>query len=318
MGKTSSLIAVLMSVILAFGSCAPQAFIVSPEMRAPSKSGLNLTGKSMAVVYVVDGIHRDTLFNSCLANGFASRLEEDYYGGEQSIGVFTVPFSEGVDYACKDSMVSLIMQTGRDVVFLVDKPELGQPSAAEPVKVAGGPMPKDSAFIATVKVPFTTTFHVYDSMGKDDEVHGFAGSKEMKPQVYCAQGTSREVLEASVWDCIEEAANVAGYQAANSFVSTWKQERFYVIYYDTFDNSWDKASQYAHSHKWKEAMEKWFTLLSTGNSEMKACACYDIALGCFMMGQPQLALEWLDRSDAQKPVSLSKDLRAKIKEYSGK
>ena len=59
-------------------------------------------------------------------------------------------------------------------------------------------------------------------------------------------------------------------------------------------------------------------LLDTNNPEKKACACYNIALGCFMMGQPALALEWLDRSDSETPISLSKELRTKIKEYTGK
>jgi hypothetical protein len=37
-----------------------------------------------------------------------------------------------------------------------------------------------------------------------------------------------------------------------------------------------------------------------------------------MCGQPDLALEWLDRSDSYEPVSLSKSLRIKIKQYTGK
>ena len=52
------------------------------------------------------------------------------------------------------------------------------------------------------------------------------------------------------------------------------------------------------------------TALLTGPTFLE----YDLALGCFMEGQYQLALEWLDRSDADMPVYVSKDLRSKIKE----
>ena len=45
----------VVSALFALVSCAPQAFVVSPEMRGPSKSGLNLAGKSLAVVYLTDG-----------------------------------------------------------------------------------------------------------------------------------------------------------------------------------------------------------------------------------------------------------------------
>ena len=54
------------------------------------------------------------------------------------------------------------------------------------------------------------------------------------------------------------------------------------------------------------------------NPEKRACAAYNIALGCFMSGLPDLALEWLDRSDKDQPISISKDLRKKIAEYSGR
>ena len=78
-----------MAALMALASCAPQAFVVRSEMRGPSKSGLSLAGKSMAVVYLTDGNPRDTLFNASAAGGFASRLEEEYFGGEREIELFT-------------------------------------------------------------------------------------------------------------------------------------------------------------------------------------------------------------------------------------
>ena len=74
-----------MAALMALASCAPQAFVVRSEMRGPSKSGLSLAGKSMAVVYLTDGNPRDTLFNASAAGGFASRLEEEYFGGKREI-----------------------------------------------------------------------------------------------------------------------------------------------------------------------------------------------------------------------------------------
>ena len=68
----------MVSVLLALASCAPQAFIIRPEMRGASKSGLNLGGKSMAVVYITGNDDNCNAFNASAASGFASRLEEDY------------------------------------------------------------------------------------------------------------------------------------------------------------------------------------------------------------------------------------------------
>ncbi|MGN1216000.1 MAG: DUF6340 family protein [Candidatus Cryptobacteroides sp.] len=298
-------------------SCAPQALVVSPEMRGPSKSGMNLFGKSIAIVYQVGDSENSNNFSAGLADGFASRLEEDYFNGEPAVEAFTVKAVAGVDYSCRDSLRSLVMQTGKDVVFLVGNPSLGEPSAGEPSKVVGGKRPADSSYVSIVKMPFSVSFHVYDSMGYD-EVKGFEASKEMKPQVFCPAGASSSRIISNFWKGISEPSYLAGYQAAGSFVSTWKTEHFCLVYYDTMSSSWDRPTSDALSFNWKDAIEGWISLLDTSDPEKKACACYNIALGCFMMGQPALALEWLDRSDAERPISLSTELRSKIKEYTGK
>jgi len=311
------LVAVL-SAMLAFSSCAPQAFVVTPEMRGPSKSGLNLAGKSIGLVYLTNDSTNDTTFNACFTSGFASRLEEDYFGGEEMVEIFKMPKNKKADQSCKDSLVNLVLDTGKDVVFLFDIPEFATPLCGEAVKVVGNKMPEDSSYLYTVGVPFTTKVYVYDSMNSEDKVLAFTGTKEMKPQVYAKQGAKSDELVKKAWKSIDKSANIAGNQAAGSFISTWSQDSFFVIYYDGPENYWDKASVYANSLKWDKAIEEWLKMADSKNAEKRACVAYDIALGCFMMGQPDLALEWLSRSDADMPVSLSKELRAKIEKYTGK
>ena len=179
---------------MALASCAPQAFVVRSEMRGPSKSGLSLAGKSMAVVYLTDGNPRDTLFNASAAGGFASRLEEEYFGGEREIELFT---AHG-DYSSKDSLVSLVLETGKDVVFVIGTPELGIPSVKDPIKVTGRHVAPDSSYVSIATVPFTTTIFVYDSMNKEDRVFGGATSpREPKrrdtpqPEPSCPLGSRR-------------------------------------------------------------------------------------------------------------------------------
>lgn len=308
----------ILSALLTLASCAPQAFLIKPEMRAASKSGINFNGKSMAVVYVTDDDKRDDTFNSYLATGFATRLEEDYFGGAQAIELFKMPYEKGAEITSKDSLVSLVMQSGKDVVFLFDRPEFGDPVVGDPMKVLGKPMPADSAYSSAVTIPFTTKVYVYDSMDKGDKVYGFSGSRKIITDVYSNGKTDKAVLQKKVWNDIGQAAELAGSAAANSFLSTWQQDEFLVIYYDGAERAWNKGAEYAYEFKWKEAIEQWMTLLNANGKEKKACAAYNIALGCFMSGQPELALEWLDRSDSYEPVSLSKNLRAKIKLYTGK
>ena len=149
----------IVSALLTLASCAPQAFLIKPEMRAASKSGLNFNGKSMAVVYITDDDKRDDTFNSYLASGFAAKLEEDYFGGAQAIELFKMPHEKGADITSRDTLVSLVMQSGRDVVFLFDKPEIGDPQVGDPMKVLS-----DKDFVSKLVRTSYSCFEKYSAL----------------------------------------------------------------------------------------------------------------------------------------------------------
>ena len=321
MEKTSlSRVIALASALLALVSCAPQAFVVRPEMRTASKSGLNLAGKSLAVVYLTSGEPRSDKFNASIADGFATRLEEDYFGGERMVELFTMPSVAGSEYSAKDTLVRLVMESGKDVVFLFDIPELSEPDVSEPLKVAGNKRRAgaDSAYVSNVAFSFVTKLYVYDSMNKDDKVLAYNGGKTLSAEVFNNGETPKETIALRSLECIPDIATKAGGLAANTFLSTWKQDTFIVIYYEGAESAWNRAASHAYAFEWDKAIEEWLTLVNNKNAEKRACAAYNIGLGCFMSGLPDLALEWIDRSDKDMPVSLSKDLRNKIKEYTGR
>ncbi len=321
MKKTSLIKGItLASVLLALASCAPQAFVIRPEMRSASKSGLFLAGKSMAVVYLTGDESASNNFNASLAEGFASKLEEDYFGGHQEVGLFKMPSIPGSDYSAKDSLIRLVMDSGKDVVFLFDLPQLGSPVVGDPKKVPGkSRVSKDSAYVSNVSVTFSTRVYVYDSMNKkEDKVIAFNGTKPLSAEIYNDGVTPKATLAARSIGEIPDLAVKAGALAANSFLSTWKQDYFQVIYYEGAESAWNRAAEKAYAFEWDKAITEWLTLVDSKNPEKRACAAYNIALGCFMSGLPDLALEWLDRSDKDQPISISKDLRKKIAEYSGR
>lgn len=305
-----------LATAMTLASCAPQALLVESEMRGPSESGIDLAGKTMAVVYLHGEDPRDTVFNSAFADGFASRLEEDYFNGSRVIDIFKMPYTEGAEYSSKDSLVNLVMDTGKDVVFLVDKPSFGEPSFTGQVRNSSyGVIPVDSSYVSTAKLPFDTRVFIYDSMGKEDKVYGFRGNKTIDTVVYTDGKASGKELERRLWKGIAPLAERSGSLAANSFKATWSSEEFYVIYYDGSGSAWIDGAGHAASYRWKEAIDAWLPLVDGKNEEKASCACYNIGLACFLMGQPKLALEWLDRSDSLEPVSLTKTLRLKIEQY---
>ena len=111
-------ILVLCSLILV--SCGPLKHVIHVEMRYPSKSGIELAGKNVSVVYVTDGNATSDTFNEEIAGGFAQALEQDYRTGEGSVGVYRLADTGG-SYGHKDTLVNLLMDTGVDAVFLFDR-----------------------------------------------------------------------------------------------------------------------------------------------------------------------------------------------------
>lgn len=95
-------------------SCGPEAYILDLEMRRPSASGDDFTGREMAVVCL------DSDRTSSDAISIASTLEKDYFGSKQVVPIYSLERSADADYSCADSLVALVLETGKDVVFLVD------------------------------------------------------------------------------------------------------------------------------------------------------------------------------------------------------
>jgi hypothetical protein len=238
-------------------SCGPSRHAIPVEMRYPSRSGIDLVGKNVSVIY---GNADDDNVNSLsekMAMAFARTLETDYGTGEGSIGVYAVDKRRG-EYTSRDSLLILLGKTGADVVILMN---------ASPVDV-------EMAEGSQIKV----TFHCYDGMNMNDKVQVFAGNT---------------VLSSS-GDRLESEIVAAGARFADAFKIQWKQEQYSIAYYDNI--LWYEALSRAEQFDWKGAMDIWFTLLDTNDMMKRATAEYDIALACYMLGDMYLAEDWLKKS----------------------
>ena len=105
----------LLSVVLMVVSCGPSRHAIHLEMRYPSKSGLDLAGKVISVVYMENDDEQGNQFNEGMADAFAYALEKDYGTGEGSIGIYRMRCEDGVDYADRDHMMDLLVDTDADV-----------------------------------------------------------------------------------------------------------------------------------------------------------------------------------------------------------
>ena len=185
------------------------------------------------------------------------------------------------DYASKDTASQYIMLLDSDVVMILDTPEVSESGTGR-------------------SAPVSSKLYVYDSMaGEDDGVTVLKSSTTI-----------------SGLDDSSRAMNI-GNSLAKPLKSQWESEQYTVLYFDGLGRKWIDATLKADSLKWDEAITLWMDLARLKNRTQSSCARYNIALGCYMLGQYDLALEWLDSSDATLPLSLSKGLRKRILDKKG-
>lgn len=291
-----------LSALVALQSCDPQAFSMNVEMRYPSSSGMSIDGKSVAVVYLNEDSAKDSVFNECLANGFASAIEKNYFNGAEAVNLYKMPKVGGGVYSNADTLINLIVDTGCDIVFLFDAPEFGNVQIKEQKTSTSGTY-------YPVSVPVAVKLYGFDSLSGSDTVRVWTGTRMLSANMEASLG--RQAAADSLWNRIGSSAENLGEVSARTFAPVWKEETYSFIYYES-QEPWLAAAQYASDYKWNEAMKVWISLLDTNNTMKRSCAEYNIATACFLMGDNELALKWLNSSDEDYPISLSKALRKRI------
>lgn len=298
-----------------FFACSPYTFDLRVDLREASLSGLTLAGKNVSVVSLDNGAQGDSLFLSGVAENFASQLEKDYFGGNRRIGLFRMLRTSTRGNISKAVMLDYLIETGSDVVFVFTLKSLGPVSYGDAVQSApdgasGKVFSADSAYVIEAKVPFDLSLSVYDAMYQKDTVLVYNGVSEVSSRIYSSGSESREVLDEKVLASLRTAGENIGRQASRIFKSEWRTMDFTLYNLDT--EAWSEASSAAYNFEWKKAMEGWISLLDTPDLQKRSCLEYNLAVVNAILGQKSLALEWLDRSDADYHLPTSSALRLRL------
>lgn len=310
------LVVALAAVCIFIASCSPMKHIVHVEMRHPSKSGVDLAGKDISVVYLETDNTNANAFSEGMADGFAYTLEQDYGTGEGSVGIYRMPMSTDGNYASKDSLFNILMDTGADVVFLFDTVRLGTIVIGGATRVAS-PRSADSTYISRASMPYTMKLFCFDGMDQTEQVKTFGGTSVARPDVYSdGRRTSKELMDKAMKDLDKDGWN-AGVLVAESFKSQWKHEQYSIVYFDSSDKWFDSLIK-VEQYDWKGAMDIWLDMLDTKDMMKRSCAEFDLSVACYMLGDYHLASQWLDRSDEDNKLPISDAMRKRIDQRLGK
>lgn len=287
-------------------SCSPSIYTMPVQMRQPSDSGADLCGKSIAIAYVA-GERTDSLFNASLSEGLALSLESEYFGGEQVIPIYTMPETGKSLYYARDTLRSLVMDTGRDFIFLLDKTEFGALDCGIPQPT--GLEAPDSLYKISATLPLTLHLYTYDSFDARDTVMVYSAATSPKLWFYGNAEESEEELLSKTKASVTASAQNIGAKLGASFEMNWKTENFSLYFYET--EKWLDALSFAYAFNWQKAIDIWTGFVGGGPLK-QACAAYDIATACYMLQQYDLALSWLDICDASASLTHSATLRKRV------
>ena len=297
------------AILLLLTACSPTRHMIHVEMRYPSKAGIDLVSKNIAVVHLHNGNDMADRFSEAMADGLAYSLEQEYEAADGTVGLYSMPVVPGGDYYSKDTLINVLMDTGADVVFIIDTLALGKMTMGGPSSVAS-PVSVDSSYISTGQLPFTMKMYAFDAMNKEEKVYDFAGSSVAVPFAYSDGRQSEKVIFDRGVASLSELGFETGRNLSATFRPQWKHEQYSVVYFET--EKWYKAMEYADALQWKPAIDIWLGLLDTNDLLKRSCAAYNLALATYMLGDYDLALLWLDRSDADNKLPMSDTLRKRI------
>lgn len=273
-----AIIAIAAALLLA--ACSPQVYPLYLEVRQPSSSGFNLNRKSMSIVYMEGNNNLDSLFERRAASAMARSLEEDYFDGEEVVGLYSVP---SLDTVTVENMRSLVMDTDKDVVFLLSTQM---------------DVPQDTT--VAMSIPISARMYVYDSMG-EDKVRSFKGSS---------------VMDVARMQDLEEKADDVGKTISGRFLSGWKTESFSYYFFDDFSvDEWVEGIQFANDGAFAKSADVWMTLVKKGSSIKRACAAYNLAMTFYLMEDYEMSAKWLALAEKMEDLALTPGFRTRLNAY---
>jgi hypothetical protein len=186
----------------------------------------------------------------------------------------------------KEYLKNLMFTTGADVLAVVENLRFDSFKVESAVNYAA------DYSTNIVELPYSVDMHIYDVL-EDSLIF----KTNVKDTVYMQllSDTKQREYSSFVAGKLAEVSSVVGESLGAMLTQQWsRQERILVNYPD--NDQWEKPLAKAMEFKWDEAIALWMPMTGSGNFRIAAYASYNIAVGCEMLGQFDLAREWADFS----------------------
>ncbi len=313
---------ILSGVAMLVASCAPTARYFTVDVKDRDAVHLPLDNRPVAVLSVSTNHNVDSIRVGNVAIGVAEKIEADKSLEKGDVGVYFIPkqeFDAVFDVTTNlptdtlnpdmynvdtDYMQQLMIKSGAHVFVFVENLRYGQYSTQK------SPVYGDYDNV-NVLIPYSVDMGVYDAIS--DKMLLW---KQERDTVYLqtlssvvAQGKTGGVITSY----LPQMSRKIGTKLGSYLSPQWETRERMLISFEG-DSSWEAAYLLAQEFKWNEAIEKWMKLSVSENPKKAAYAAFNIAVGCEMLEQFDLARKWVDVSLKKYRFQEAIDLKRHLEE----
>jgi len=294
---------ILLLPAMGITACGALIQIIDVDVKLPAQHPLKFNNSEIAVFNAlydpVEGegeVWNDSLLINKVAEGFRNRLAAELSIDPDSIPVYNHYCGQT---ACghmedKEYVYSLSEQTGARILVLIDSVRSGD---FEHLRARTASMSEYTTTI--VSSEWQMVFRFFD-MESDRFIARFAAKDTLVWNIISKERDTL-LINTKLKASLPETASYMGSKMAEVTQPQWEtQERVLFLFSGT---PWYKAMEHAFSFEWEEAKKIWLSLTKeTKNTKKIAYAAYNLAVSSEMMGQFDLAREWLELARKYLPI----------------
>lgn len=299
----------ILAALAGLWSCAPQVRYFNVDVRHDAETDIDLTNLRAAVFPVFAARETDSLLACRVGIGLAEKLESDRRLASGEVPVYGVPEAEYRPDEADGSaglpdtgyLTDIAERTGADLLLFVDRLSFRNPAEGPRIPL-GGEYGMDYLLL-----PFSVDLHVYDAAA-GSLLYSKSDSDTAYVQTAGLPLSDPARLNGTLQKYLPDIAGKIGARLASYLTPQWEtRERMLIVYGGS--SAWERPCELAGDFKWKEAIELWMPLAASESPRKAACAAYNIAVGCEMLEQFELAEEWIRVALEKYPFREAYDLQ---------
>ena len=286
-----------LSLISAVAACGPVIQIIDVEVKLPAERLITFEDKEHIALFNAlysyedyeNAPWNDSLLINKVAEGFRNQLAVELSIDPESIPVFNHFCGEtalGATLDDKEYIYSLSQESGARLLVLIDSVKLSDFQQVLPKSIVTS---EYKTFY--INAEWQMIFRFFD-MEKDQFTARLLFRDTLEWNVIAKERDSLLIIK-KLSISIPETAQYLGSLVARKIRPQWEtQER---ALFSFSGRSWYKALDQAFMFEWEEAQNTWLSITKKNKNYRKvAFAAYNLAVASEMMGQIELAKEWLE------------------------